>query len=566
MRMRIGAYGLLLLAMVAAPAGAQTPAASSPAPSAPADDTRRALPTFLGDTGLWFVSTAEVLPANRPSLSVYRANFDLRQGLTDVSKVGVTAAVGLADRVEIFGSWRFFRIDRDVRPLFVPSNPEYGGVSHEYPYQRLTWAEPSGWLVAGAKWSLLSQRRGSPISLAPRATVKIATGDARTGINGVDGTIDLVASGEIAQKVELTSMAGFVLRRDTDNFHLSNGVGWGVGAGFPSRSPVRVLVEAYGEFVTKDNVVGIGPPYVASDGSIAPILSPIKDPVHVNLGAVWQMSNGFFVHAGGNYTAGATGRTIGGNDIAHNGWGGDFRIGWHPGAKVFVAPPPPPPPAPPVVQAAPAPAPPPPPNRNPVFNVNATCNPMVVVVGQVSNCTATAIDPDGDPVTYQWTAPQGAFATPMAQNTAWTAPGQPTVVPITVTARDNRGGMATSTVSVQVVRREEIAFEDVHFDFDRFNLRPDALKILDDAIPKLQANPDLNVTIEGHCDSIGTSEYNIALGERRSFSVRDYLVSRGIATSRLRTVSYGEERPAADNGTAAGRAINRRAHLVVIIQ
>ena len=109
-------------------------------------------------------------------------------------------------------------------------------------------------------------------------------------------------------------------------------------------------------------------------------------------------------------------------------------------------------------------------------------------------------------------------------------------------------------------------FEDVHFDFDRFNLRPDALKILDDAIAKLQANPGLNVTIEGHCDSIGTVEYNLALGERRANSVRDYLVSRGIAAGRLRTVSYGEERPIGDNETAAGRAMNRRAHLAVIIQ
>ena len=76
----------------------------------------------------------------------------------------------------------------------------------------------------------------------------------------------------------------------------------------------------------------------------------------------------------------------------------------------------------------------------------------------------------------------------------------------------------------------------------------------------------LNVTIEGHCDSIGTVEYNLALGERRSNSVRDYLVSRGIAAGRLRTVSYGEERPVGDNSTAAGRAMNRRAHLAVIIQ
>jgi OOP family OmpA-OmpF porin len=106
----------------------------------------------------------------------------------------------------------------------------------------------------------------------------------------------------------------------------------------------------------------------------------------------------------------------------------------------------------------------------------------------------------------------------------------------------------------------------VHFAFDRFNLTPEALKILDDAVAKLQANPDINVTIEGHTDSIGTSEYNLALGERRANSVREYLTGRGIAAGRLRTVSYGEERPIATNDTAAGRAMNRRAHLLVVLQ
>ena len=87
---------------------------------------------------------------------------------------------------------------------------------------------------------------------------------------------------------------------------------------------------------------------------------------------------------------------------------------------------------------------------------------------------------------------------------------------LTVTASDGRGGTATSSCTVNVAQREVIAFEDVHFAFDRFNLSPEALKILDDAVAKLQANPDINVTIEGHTDSIGTSEYNLALGERRA--------------------------------------------------
>jgi peptidoglycan-associated lipoprotein len=137
---------------------------------------------------------------------------------------------------------------------------------------------------------------------------------------------------------------------------------------------------------------------------------------------------------------------------------------------------------------------------------------------------------------------------------------------VTVTASDNRGGSATSSVTLQVVRREVITFEDVHFQFDRYNLRPDALMILDAAVMKLMANPNIRVTIEGHCDSIGTSEYNLALGERRANSVRDYLVSRGIMQDRMRTVSYGEDRPIADNNTAEGRAMNRRAHIVVIME
>ena len=111
-------------------------------------------------------------------------------------------------------------------------------------------------------------------------------------------------------------------------------------------------------------------------------------------------------------------------------------------------------------------------------------------------------------------------------------------------------------MTLQVVRREVITFEDVHFDFDKYNLRPDALKILDDAISKLMMNPDLRITIEGHCDSIGTIEYNLALGERRATAVRDYLSNRGIMNTRLRTVSYGEERPVADNTSAEGRAMN----------
>ena len=82
----------------------------------------------------------------------------------------------------------------------------------------------------------------------------------------------------------------------------------------------------------------------------------------------------------------------------------------------------------------------------------------------------------------------------------------------------------------------------------------------------LRADAKRRASLEGHTDDQGGREYNLALGERRANAARDYLVSRGVNASRFTTVSYGEERPKADNKTAEGRAMNRRAALVVKIQ
>ena len=580
MLVRTLSCALLLVAALAVPAAGQAPAAqgttNTTTQTAVTQDEvvlqgdatpRPALPTINGDTRFWFVPTGETMPAGRWSVSVFRANFDRRQGLTDVNQIGFTAAVALGNRVELFGSWRTLRLDRDVRPTFIPGEPEFGGVSQEYPYLRRGWSKTLGGpVIVGGKWSLTSQGRGDALSIAPRIMVKFPSGSSWSSTNDWDGHLDLVVSRELYRQFEMSGMAGAVLRGDPDEFRVSDGVSWGLGASFPSRSRLRALVEWQGEFVIKDNTVVIAPPYVAEDGSIAPILSPISDPTNVKLGGVYQASNGLFVHLGANYSFGTESRTVGGFDIDHNSWGFDMRVGWHPGVTPArervrtiketttvtntVTPPP-------VAAVAP--------NRNPTVGP-ITANPPVVEPGQTTNLSATATDPDGDPLTFRWTAPAGTFSNPNALNTVWTAPNTPGNQTLTLTVTDPRGGSATSTITIPVVRREAIMFEDVHFDFDRFNLRPEALKILDDAVAKLQAAPELTVTIEGHCDSIGTVEYNVALGERRANSVQQYLVSRGIAANRLRTVSYGEERPIADNSTAAGRAMNRRAHLLVVIQ
>jgi len=105
--------------------------------------------------------------------------------------------------------------------------------------------------------------------------------------------------------------------------------------------------------------------------------------------------------------------------------------------------------------------------------------------------------------------------------------------------------------------------KDIHFDFDKYDIRPGDAKTLDGNAGWLKSNPNHLVLIEGHCDERGTNEYNLALGERRAKSTMNYLVSQGVQASRITIISYGEERPACSQKTEECWAQNRRAHLLV---
>jgi len=570
---RILCCGLLLAAVGVAPAAAQTstPSTNQPAssPQNTSTETRPALPTLFGDTGLWFVPTADTLPVHRASGQLFRANWDDRQGLTDVNEIGFTGGIGVSDRLELFGSWKVVRLRRAVRnPTFLPSDTSsLAGIDQAFPYLRRGWSKTLGGpVIVGGKFAVLSESLGDRMSLAPRVAMEFG-GVEWAGTNAIITHVDLVGSREIRKAVELSATFGGVLRQNSDDFNETNGLGWGVGAIFGSRSRLRGLAEYVGEWATADNVVVTHPPYVAEDFSIAPTFNNIPDQTHMKLGGVFQAKNGAFVYAGVNHSQHAGDRLIAGHTATNQAWGFDVRVGWHPGVKVYVPPPPPPPQIREVIREVPAPAaaaPPPRPNRPPVFNGPIQANPPVLEPGQSTNLSAPATDPDGDTITYTWSSPAGSFSSQNGMNTVWTAPNQEGNYPLTVTANDGRGGVATNSVTIPVMRKAALVFDDVHFDFDKSMLKPEAIRILDDAVMKLQANPGLNVTIEGHCDSIGTAEYNLSLGERRANAVRDYLLNRGIAAARLRTVSYGEERPIADNNTDAGRALNRRAHLVTM--
>jgi peptidoglycan-associated lipoprotein len=104
---------------------------------------------------------------------------------------------------------------------------------------------------------------------------------------------------------------------------------------------------------------------------------------------------------------------------------------------------------------------------------------------------------------------------------------------------------------------------DIHFDFDRYDIRPDAANVLNANAEWLRAHPSAAILIEGHCDDRGTNEYNLALGHHRAESAMNYLVAQGVPASRITVISYGEERPLCTDDTEACWAKNRRAHTLV---
>ncbi len=100
--------------------------------------------------------------------------------------------------------------------------------------------------------------------------------------------------------------------------------------------------------------------------------------------------------------------------------------------------------------------------------------------------------------------------------------------------------------------------ERIFFDFDKYNLKPEALEILAKKAEWLQAHPEISIRIEGHCDERGTDEYNLALGQRRAETAMSCLVSLGISKTRITTVSYGESQPVAPGHDEESWTQNRR--------
>lgn len=125
--------------------------------------------------------------------------------------------------------------------------------------------------------------------------------------------------------------------------------------------------------------------------------------------------------------------------------------------------------------------------------------------------------------------------------------------PVQATTNENELKVDETTGKV------EFAAEIVYFGFDEVTLTPEGMARLDAIAKYMGENPGLKLSIEGYCDDRGSTEYNLALGQRRSESVKNYLKTVGVTADKLNAVSFGEEKPAAQGETEDARAKNRRA-------
>ena len=156
-----------------------------------------------------------------------------------------------------------------------------------------------------------------------------------------------------------------------------------------------------------------------------------------------------------------------------------------------------------------------------------------------------------------------------------TVPPVPTITTTTETRVTNPPDfvqpptITTETLPSDVAELNRVAvqrgyLQDAFYSYDEATLTPDAQAALTASANWLRKNSQYNLLVEGHCDERGTEQYNLALGDRRANSAKDYMVALGVDANRIRTVSYGEERPFDTAHDEAGWAKNRRAHLVIV--
>jgi len=213
-----------------------------------------------------------------------------------------------------------------------------------------------------------------------------------------------------------------------------------------------------------------------------------------------------------------------------------------------------------------APPPPPPPPAPPAPTASLTANPNSIQQGQsttltweTSNATDVSIDGIGA------VQPSGSQQVTPSTSTTYhlTAKGaggtQEATARVTVTAPPPPPPPAAGPSEEELFGQN---VKDVYFDYDKFDLRADQQGSLQADIAFLKEHPGIHITVEGHCDERGSTEYNLALGDNRAGTVKSALEQGGIGADRIRTISYGKERPFCTESNESCWQQNRRGHFV----
>jgi peptidoglycan-associated lipoprotein len=213
-----------------------------------------------------------------------------------------------------------------------------------------------------------------------------------------------------------------------------------------------------------------------------------------------------------------------------------------------------------------APPPPPPPPAPPAPTASLTANPNSIQAGQSTTLTwetsnATDVSVDGIGAVQASGSQQVTPSTSTTYHlTAKGAGGtQEATARVTVTAAPPPPPAATGPSEEELFGQ---SVKDVYFEYDKFDIRPDQQVSVQSDIAFLKEHPAIHITIEGHCDDRGSTEYNLALGDNRAGTVKSALDQAGIGSDRVRTISYGKERPFCTESNEACWQQNRRAHFV----
>lgn len=215
-------------------------------------------------------------------------------------------------------------------------------------------------------------------------------------------------------------------------------------------------------------------------------------------------------------------------------------------------------------KVAPAPPPPPPPPP-PAPTATLSASPATIEKGQsttltwqTSNATEVTIEGIG-PV-----QPSGSQSVSPADSTTYRllakGPGgtQDATTRVTVTQPPPPPPPPPAPSDEELFNKE---IKDIQFDYDKYDVRADQQAILQANAQWLAAHPNVKFTVEGHCDERGSTEYNLALGDNRASSVKQGLIQAGVSADRIKTISYGKEKPVCTEQNEACWAKNRRAHL-----